>query len=136
MLRCLKSETLPARTESDILLVRQRVREHAIELGFNILDQTKLVTAASELGRNTLTHGGGGSMLLETFVEGDGRRGLRLTFDDQGPGIADLEQAMTDGFTTRGGMGLGLGGSKRLVSEFKVVSGVGEGTRVTVTRWT
>lgn len=135
MLRYLKSETLPARAEADILLVRQRVREHAVELGFNLLDQTKLVTAASELGRNTLTHGGGGSMLLETFVEED-RRGLRLTFEDKGPGIADLEQAMTDGFTTRGGMGLGLGGSKRLVNEFEVVSSVGEGTRVTVTRWT
>jgi serine/threonine-protein kinase RsbT len=135
MIRYLKSETLPARAEADILLVRQRVRDHAIELGFSVLDQTKLVTAASELGRNTLTHGGGGSMLLETFVEED-HRGLRLTFEDNGPGIADIEQAMTDGFTTRGGMGLGLGGSKRLVDKFELVSGVGKGTRVTVMRWT
>ena len=134
MMTPLRSETLPVRDASDILLVRQLVRECATELGFSVLDQTKLVTAASELGRNTLIHGGGGTMLLETFMKND-RRGLRLTFEDKGPGIADIEQAMTDGFTTRGGMGLGLGGSKRLVSEFEVVSGVGEGTRVTVTRW-
>jgi len=131
----LRSETLPVREASDILLVRQFVRECATALGFSVLDQTKLVTAASELGRNTLIHGGGGTMLLETFVKND-RRGLRLTFEDKGPGIADLEQAMTDGFTTKGGMGLGLGGSKRLVNEFEVVSRVGEGTRVTATRWT
>ena len=131
----LRNETLPVRKEADILLVRQFVRERTAELGFGVLDQTKLVTAASELGRNTLIHGGGGTMLLETLVEND-RHGLRLTFEDKGPGIADLEQAMTDGFTTRGGLGLGLGGSKRLVNEFEVVSRVGEGTRVTVTRWT
>ena len=131
----LRSETLPVRETSDILLIRQLVRECATELGFSVLDQTKLLTAASELGRNTLIHGGGGTMLLETFVKND-RRGLRLTFEDKGPGIADLEQAMTDGFTTKGGMGLGLGGSKRLVNEFEVVSRVGEGTRVTATRWT
>jgi len=131
----LRSETLPVRETSDILLIRQLVREYATELGFSVLDQTKLLTAASELGRNTLIHGGGGTMLLETFVKND-RRGLRLTFEDKGPGIADLEQAMTDGFTTKGGMGLGLGGSKRLVNEFEVVSRVGEGTRVTATRWT
>jgi len=131
----LRSETLPVREASDILLVRQLVRECATALGFSVLDQTKLVTAASELGRNTLIHGGGGTMLLETFVKND-RRGLRLTFEDKGPGIADIEQAMTKGFTTKGGMGLGLGGSKRLVNEFEVVSRVGEGTRVTATRWT
>jgi len=135
MMTPLRSETLPVREASDILLVRQFVRECATALGFSVLDQTKLVTAASELGRNTLIHGGGGTMLLETFVKND-RRGLRLTFEDKGPGIADLEQAMTDGFTTKGGMGLGLGGSKRLVNEFEVVSRVGEGTRVTATRWT
>ena len=135
MMTPLRSETLPVREASDILLVRQLVRECATALGFSVLDQTKLVTAASELGRNTLIHGGGGTMLLETFVKHD-RRGLRLTFEDKGPGIADLEQAMTDGFTTKGGMGLGLGGSKRLVNEFEVVSRVGEGTRVTATRWT
>jgi serine/threonine-protein kinase RsbT len=131
----LRSETLPVRQASDILLVRQLVREWATELAFSVLDQTKLLTAASELGRNTLIHGGGGTMLLEIFVKND-RRGLRLTFEDKGPGIADLGQAMTDGFTTKGGLGLGLGGSKRLVDEFEVVSGVGEGTRVTATRWT
>ena len=131
----LRSETIPVRTESDILLVRQLVRGCAVQLGFGVLDQTKLVTAASELGRNTLIHGEGGQMLLET-VAANGRRGLRLTFEDQGPGIADLEQAMTDGFTTKRGLGLGLGGSRRLVNEFEVVSRVGEGTRVTVTHWT
>ena len=130
-----RSETLPVREASDILLVRQLVREWATELGFSVLDQTKLVTAASELGRNTLIHGGGGTMRLETFVEND-RRGLRLTFEDSGAGIPDIEQAMSNGFTTKGGMGLGLGGSKRLVDEFEVVSRVGEGTRVTATRWT
>ncbi|MDO8464603.1 MAG: anti-sigma regulatory factor [Gallionella sp.] len=134
MMTPLRSETLPVREASDILLVRQLVRECATELGFSVLDQTKLVTAASELGRNTLIHGGGGTMRLETVVKND-RRGLRLTFEDKGPGIADLAQAMTSGFTTKGGMGLGLGGSKRLVEEFEVVSRVGEGTRVTATRW-
>ena len=131
----LRNETLPVRKEADLLLVRQVVRERTAELGFGVLDQAKLVTAASELSRNTLIHGGGGTMLLETLVKND-RRGLRLTFEDQGPGIADLKQALKDGFTTRGGLGLGLGGSKRLVNEFEVVSRVGEGTRVTVTRWT
>ena len=126
---------LPLREQSDILLVRHLVREWAAELGFGVLDQTKLVTAASELGRNTLIHGGGGKVLLETLMANQ-RCGLRLTFEDQGPGITDLEQAMSDGYTTKGGLGLGLGGSKRLVNEFELVSRVGEGTRVTVTRWT
>jgi serine/threonine-protein kinase RsbT len=131
----LRSETVPLREESDILLVRQLVRECAAEIGFGVLDQTKLVTAASELGRNTLIHGGGGKMLLEALVTND-RRGLRLTFEDEGLGIADLEQAMTDGFTTKSGLGRGLGGSRRLVNEFEIVSRLGEGTRVTVTQWT
>ena len=135
MMTPLRSELLPVREESHILLVRQLVRECATELGFGVFDQAKLVTAASELSRNTLIHGGGGTLLLETLVEPD-RRGVRLTFEDKGPGIADLEQAMTDGFTTKGGLGLGLGGSKRLVNEFEIVSRVGEGTRVTATRWT
>jgi serine/threonine-protein kinase RsbT len=130
-----RSETLLVREASDILLVRQLVREWATELGFSVLDLTKIVTAASELGRNTLIHGGGGAMRLETVVKND-RRGLRLTFEDKGPGIPDLDQAMTNGFTTSGGLGLGLGGSKRLVDEFEVVSRVGEGTRVIATRWT
>ncbi len=131
----LRGESLPVRQESDLLLVRGLVRDRAIELGLGTLDVTRIVTAASELGRNTLVHGGGGTVLLETLVAGE-RRGVRLTFEDRGPGIADLAQAMTDGFTTVGGMGLGLGGSRRLVSEFEVSSRVGEGTRITVTRWT
>ncbi len=134
MMTPLRSEILPVRQESDILLVRQFVRECATEFGFGVLTLTKLITVASELGRNTLIHGGGGTMRLETFAEND-RRGVRLTFDDHGPGIADLAQAMTDGFTTNGGLGLGLPGSKRLVDEFEVVSRLGEGTRVTVTQW-
>ncbi len=135
MMTPLRSETLPVREASDLLLVRQFVRERATELKFSALDQTKLLTAASELGRNTLLHGGGGTMRLETLARDD-RRGLRLTFEDRGPGIADIDRAMTSGFTTKGGMGLGLGGSKRLVDEFEIVSRVGEGTRVTATRWT
>ena len=135
MMPARRSESLPVREDSDIFMVRRFVRECAADLGFGAFDQTKLATAASELGRNMLVHGGGGTMLLETFVESD-RRGLRLTFEDKGPGIPDIEKAMSDGFTTKGGLGLGLGGSKRLVNEFEVVSGVGEGTRVTVARWT
>ena len=134
MMKLLRSERLPVRQESDILLVRQFVRECATEFGFGVLALTKLITVASELGRNTLIHGGGGTMLVETFAEND-RRGVRLTFEDQGPGIVDLEQAMTDGFTTNGGLGLGLPGSRRLVNEFEVVSRPGKGTRVTVTQW-
>jgi serine/threonine-protein kinase RsbT len=125
---------MPVGTESDIVLARRLVRERAAELGFSILDLTKIVTAASELARNTVIHGGGGTMLLETFVE-EQRSGVRLTFEDKGCGIADLERAMVDGFTTRGGLGFGLGGSKRLVDEFELVSRAGEGTRVTVTQW-
>ena len=134
MMKLLRSERLPVRQKSDILLVRQFVRECAAEFGFGVLALTKLITVASELGRNTLIHGGGGTMLVETFAEND-RRGVRLTFEDQGPGIGDLEQAMTDGFTTNGGLGLGLPGSRRLVNEFEVVSRPGKGTRVTVTQW-
>lgn len=129
-----RSETLPVRQESDLLTVRQLVKARAVELGLNSFSQTKLVTAASELGRNTFIHGGGGTMFLESVVNSD-RRGLRLTFEDNGPGIADLAQAMTEGFTTKGGLGLGLSGSKRLVNEFEIASRVGEGTRVTVTQW-
>ena len=131
----LRSEILPVREASDILMVRRLVRECAMALGFSVFDQTKLVTAASELGRNTLIHGGGGTMRLETFLKND-RRGLRLSFEDEGPGIPDIEQAMSDGFTTKDGLGLGLGGSKRLVNEFEIVSRVGAGTRVTATLWT
>jgi serine/threonine-protein kinase RsbT len=122
------------RSESDVVRVRQAVRQWAAELSFSLVDQTKIVTAASELARNTLIYGGGGSVLLEALSEGV-RRGLRLTFEDQGPGIPDIALALRDGYTTGNGMGLGLSGSKRLVNEFEIVSRVGEGTRVTVTKW-
>jgi len=130
----LKAESLQVRSENDVVLVRQAARKWAAELGFSLVDQTKIVTAASELARNTLIHGGGGAARLEALAEGV-RKGLRLSFEDQGPGIADLELALKDGYTTGGGLGLGLSGSKRLMSEFEVVSRVGEGTRVTVTKW-
>ena len=130
----LKHETLPARSETDVVLVRQAVRKWAAELGFSLVDQTKIVTAASELARNTLIHGGGGTVTLEALTEGV-RKGIRLTFEDTGPGIPDIELAVRDGYTTGGGLGLGLSGSKRLMNEFEVVSRVGEGTRVTVAKW-
>jgi serine/threonine-protein kinase RsbT len=118
----------------DVVAVRQIVRQRAVELGFNLVDQTKIVTAASELARNTLQYGGGGIVRLES-VEENGRRGLRLTFEDQGPGIADIDLAMRDGFTTGGGLGLGLSGAKRLSNDFQIHSRPGEGTRVTIVRW-
>jgi serine/threonine-protein kinase RsbT len=130
----LKRDTLPLKTSNDVVLARQRVRQWAIELKFTLVDQTKLVTAASELARNALDHGKGGAMTIEQ-VGGGGRVGLKLIFEDQGPGIADLEMALKDGFTTGHGMGLGLGGSKRLVNEFSVESTPGKGTRVMVIRW-
>jgi serine/threonine-protein kinase RsbT len=114
--------------------VRQAVRKWAAELAFSLVDQTKIVTAASELARNTLLHGGGGRARLEMLDEGN-RRGLRLSFSDQGPGIPDIDLALRDGYTTGSGLGLGLGGSKRLVNEFNIESRVGEGTCVTVIRW-
>jgi serine/threonine-protein kinase RsbT len=130
----LKHETLPVQSQDDVVLVRQAVRKWAQELGFSLVDQTKVVTAASELGRNTVIHGGGGTALLELLNDGM-RRGLRLTFEDKGTGIADIELALKEGYTTGSGLGLGLPGSKRLVNEFDVVSRIGEGTRVTVTKW-
>jgi serine/threonine-protein kinase RsbT len=130
----LKHETLPVRSENDVVLVRQVVRKWTAELTFSLVDQTKIVTAASELARNTLIHGGGGSVRLEVLSEGM-RKGLRLAFEDQGAGIPDIELALKDGYTTGTGLGLGLSGSKRLMSEFEIVSKVGEGTRVTVTKW-
>ena len=114
--------------------MRKRVREWAAELGFGVLVQTRLMTAASEIVRNALKYGGGGGATLQVVLDGV-RPGLRLVVEDQGPGIADLEQALTDGFTSGGGMGLGLGGARRLVSDFELWSRVGEGTRVTVTQW-
>jgi len=119
---------------SDLVLVRQAVRQLAIKLGFRLVDQTKIVTAASELARNTLEYGGGGTVKLEALDEG-GRCGLRLTFEDQGPGIPDLNLALKDGFSTGNGMGMGLSGTKRLMNEFNIVSRVGEGTCVTITKW-
>lgn len=130
----MKRETLPIKTSSDVVVARQKVREWALELKFSIVDQTKIVTAASELARNTLQHGKGGKVTLE-IVDESSRKGLRLEFEDEGPGIPDLSAAMRDGFTTGGGMGLGLGGSKRLVNDFAVESEVGKGTKVTVVRW-
>ena len=127
------SETIPVVSEPDMVSVRRRVREVSNQVGLSLVDQTKLVTAASELARNTLTHGGGGAMHLESL--NGPRVGIRLTFVDQGPGIPDVEMALKDGFTTGSGLGLGLSGSKRLVHEFVIESKVGEGTKVVVTRW-
>ena len=128
------SEERPIRSSEDVVGVRQAVRQRAVELGFNLIDQTKIVTAASELARNTVIYGGGGILRLESLEEGP-RRGLRLVFEDQGPGIANLELAMKDGYTTGNGLGLGLSGARRLSNEFAVDSRVGEGTRITIARW-
>jgi serine/threonine-protein kinase RsbT len=125
---------LAIRTSEDIVRMRQAVREQAIAQGFTLVDQTKIVTAASELARNILNYAKEGELTIEPVVNGV-RKGLRLVFSDNGPGIADIALAMKDGYTTGGGMGLGLGGSKRLASEFAIESKVGAGTRVTVTRW-
>ena len=129
-----RSETRPIRGAEDVVHARQLVRAWAVEAGFSLVDQTKIVTAASELARNAVVHGGGGTMHLEALSSG-ARRGLRLVFEDKGPGIEDIDKAMQDGFTTGGGLGLGLSGAKRLSSEFEITSRVGEGTRVTITRW-
>jgi serine/threonine-protein kinase RsbT len=129
-----RRDTLPLKSSNDVVLARQRVRQWATELRFTLIDQTKLVTAASELARNALDHGKGGTMTIEQTAA-TGRAGLRLIFQDQGPGIPDIEMALKDGFTTGSGMGLGLGGSKRLVNEFSIESAPGKGTRVTVVRW-
>jgi serine/threonine-protein kinase RsbT len=129
-----RTETLPVRTQEDVVLVRQKVRAFAAEEGFRLVDQTKIVTAASELARNTFIYGGGGIARVE-LVESNGRRGVRISFEDHGPGIADLELAMKDGYTTGGGLGLGLSGAKRLCNDFEIRSSPGEGTVVTITRW-
>jgi len=129
-----RNELFDVRSANDIVRVRQRVREWAVESGFSLVDQTKIVTAASELARNTVEHGGGGTARVELLSEGI-RRGLRLTCEDKGPGIADIQLALKDGFTSRNGLGLGLGGARRLVNEFAIESRPGEGTRVTITRW-
>lgn len=130
----LKREEQTLKEPNDVVLARQKVRQWAVDLRFTLVDQTKLVTAASELARNALSHGRGGRMIIESLSNG-ARFGLRLTFEDQGPGIPDIEQALKDGFSTGSGMGLGLGGSKRLVNEFSIESEAGKGTRVTVARW-
>jgi serine/threonine-protein kinase RsbT len=128
------SELLQIRSGDDVVRVRRDVRESAVAAGLSLVDQTKIITAASELARNTLDYGGGGTMLVERIDEG-GRRGVRLTFEDQGPGIADIERALSDGFTSGGGLGLGLGGAKRLSNEFTITSQVGQGTKIVIARW-
>ena len=127
------SESVAVRESRHVVDVRQSVRRWAIELGFSLVDQTKLVTAASELARNMVDYGGGGMVLIDA-VEAP-RRGLRAVFEDQGPGIADVALALQQGYTTGGGLGLGLGGAKRLVNEFDIRSEPGKGTRITITRW-
>jgi serine/threonine-protein kinase RsbT len=134
MATTLSSGELPLRNEHDIVLGRQAVRRMAQERGFSLVDQTKLVTAASELARNALVYGGGGILKWDILIDGI-RQGIRLTFQDEGPGIPNIDLAMTDGWTSGRGMGLGLTGARRLVNEFELDSTVGVGTRVTVTRW-
>ena len=129
-----RSDTVELRSASDVVTVRQVVRTWAVEAGFTLVDQTKMVTAASEIARNTVDYGAGGIARLELLVDG-ARRGLRIAFEDKGPGIPDIQKAMTDHFTTGNGLGLGLGGARRLVNEFDITSRVGEGTRVVITRW-
>jgi serine/threonine-protein kinase RsbT len=127
-------ETFLIRSAEDVVMARQHVRTRAVELGFSLVDQTKLVTAASELARNTLQYGGGGVMHIERFTDGP-RRGIRLVFEDQGPGIADVPMAMRDGYSSGGGLGLGLGGAKRLANDFSIESTPGVGTKVMIARW-
>src|SRR5262245_12340990 len=129
-----KDETMSIKSSEDVVRVRQVAREWALAQGLSLVDQTKIVTAASELARNTLDHGGGGTVTLEA-INSEMRQGLRLTFEDQGPGIPDIELALKDGYTTAGGLGLGLSGAKRLANEFEIFSRVGKGTRVMITRW-
>jgi serine/threonine-protein kinase RsbT len=128
------TETLPIKTSGDVVVVRQIVRTRAAELGLSLVDQTKIVTAASELARNTLDYGKGGNVRVE-LLKNESRSGIKLVFEDQGPGIQDIALAMTDGYTTGNGLGLGLSGSKRLVNDFDIFSKPGEGTRITIVRW-
>ena len=127
-------ETMPLRTSQDVVRARQRVRDAAVAMGFSLVEQTKLVTAASELARNTLDYGRGGDMTLER-LESQGGPGIRLVFTDEGPGIPDVELALRDGYTTGRGLGMGLGGARRLVGEMTIDSTPGSGTRITVTKW-
>jgi len=130
----MKHETINIHSEADIVLSRQIVRKWATEIGLGLVDLTKIVTAASELARNMVVYGGGGTLTLEVISEGM-RRGLKLIFEDQGPGIADITLALTDGYTTGKGMGLGLSGAKRLCNEFDIKTEIGKGTRVMIARW-
>jgi serine/threonine-protein kinase RsbT len=130
----LKDETTPINSSGDIVKVRQLVRECSVSLGFSLVEQTKMVTAASELARNVLEHGGGGHVRIET-LQNERRKGIKLTFIDEGPGIPNIEQALKDGFSTGSGMGLGLGGAKRLTNDFEIESTPGRGTKVAITRW-
>ena len=127
-------DSVPLHSSRDVVRARQLVRDHAVAMGFSLVEQTKLVTAASELARNTILYGGGGEATLEIVTQGE-RRGICLTFSDRGPGIPDVELALKDGYTSGSGLGLGLGGAKRLSNEFNIVSQVGAGTRVTIKRW-
>jgi serine/threonine-protein kinase RsbT len=129
-----KTETISVRIAAEVVSVRQRVRSFAVESGFSLVEQTKIVTAASELARNMIDYGGGGMVTVEVLQDGP-RRGLRLTFKDEGPGIPDIQQALRDGFTSGSGMGLGLGGAKRLSNEFDIQSAPGQGTTVMIARW-
>ncbi len=129
-----KSETLGVRSSDDVVRVRQAVRARAVETGLSLVDQTKIITAASELARNMLDYGGGGVVHVEIVEEGS-RKGVRLAFEDQGPGIPDIQLALKDGFTSGGGLGLGLGGAKRLSNEFTIKSTVGQGTKIVIARW-
>ncbi|MGH8185848.1 MAG: anti-sigma regulatory factor [Steroidobacteraceae bacterium] len=131
----IEPERFPIRCGEDVVKARQAVRSRVMDLGFSLVEQTKIVTAASELARNTLTHGGGGEMRMERLFSSPKSVGLRLTFEDQGPGIADIELAMRDGYTTGNGLGLGLSGARKLSHEFEIQSQPGVGTRVTITRW-
>ncbi|HKO02946.1 MAG TPA: anti-sigma regulatory factor [Thermoanaerobaculia bacterium] len=128
------TESVPVAGGADVVRVRHAVRKAAVDLGFSLVEQTKVVTAASELARNMVDYGGGGIVTIDALEDG-GRKGLRLIFEDQGPGIADVQQALRDGFTSGTGMGLGLGGARRLSNEFDIRSAPGEGTRVAITRW-
>ena len=130
----IQSDSLPLKSGEDVVRLRQLTRERAIAVGFSLVDQTKIITAASELGRNTIQYGGGGVVHVSLVSRGE-RRGVRLEFVDQGPGIADLALALKDGYTSGGGLGLGLGGAKRLSDEFDLQSQPGQGTRVTILRW-
>ncbi len=129
-----KTERIRLQSTEDIVNVRQAVRSSAVQLGFSLVDQTKLVTAASELARNTVIYGGGGWADIQA-LNAAGRAGVRVVFEDSGPGIPDIEKALRDGYTTGSGLGLGLGGAKRLVNDFEISSTPGFGTRVAITRW-